>query len=84
MHEFDTTKNVKVIVHEQKNLIEKIKLLELGFPKQKIIPALPEKIGNDGEYTRMVGPLRNSKEIIVVKSMAQKILRRQVKYHGST
>jgi hypothetical protein len=36
MHEFDTTKNLKVIVHEQKNLIEKIKLLELGFPKQKI------------------------------------------------
>lgn len=67
MHEFDTTKNDKVIVHKQKNLIEKIKLLELGFPKQKITPALPEKIGNDGEYTRMVGPLRNSKEIIVSK-----------------
>jgi hypothetical protein len=38
---------VEVIVHEQKNLIEKIKLLEQGFPKQKIIPALPEKIAND-------------------------------------
>jgi|SRR6185312_7355718 hypothetical protein len=66
MTDYDTEKNVYVIVHGQKQLFEtvKSKLSIFGFKNDKIIPADMNKPGNRGDFVAMVWPPMAPKEII--------------------
>ena len=52
MTDVDTTKNVYLFTHGRQDLIEKSTnaLVSNGFPKDKIIMALPNKAGDVGDF----------------------------------
>ena len=56
MTEIDATKDVYLFVHGRFDLKEKSisALLENGFIKDKIIDALPTKVGKEGDYMAML------------------------------
>ncbi len=66
MTDYNTEKNVYVIVHGQKQLFEtvKSKLSNFGFASDKLIPADMNKPGNPGDFVAMVWPPMAPKEII--------------------
>ncbi len=63
----DTSKNIHVIVHGQRELFEKVKtmLLDKNFTIERVIPAKLDKAGEVGEYVAMVWPPMAAKEIII-------------------
>lgn len=67
MANFNSEKNVYVIVHGQKQHFEKIesKLVQFGFSKDKIIPANMQETGNSGDYVAMIWPPIKPTEIIL-------------------
>ena len=67
MTNYNTEKNVYVIVHGQKQLYEtvKSKIVALGFKNEKIIPAEMDKPGNSGDFVAMIWPPMAPKEIIL-------------------
>ena len=56
MVEIDNQKNVYLFTHGRMDLQEKaiIALVSKGFLKEKIIMAVPSKVGNVGEYMAML------------------------------
>ncbi|MDQ6724503.1 MAG: hypothetical protein M3Z01_09645 [Thermoproteota archaeon] len=66
MTDYNTEKNVYVIVHGQKQFFEAIKskLSNFGFKTGKLIPADMDKPGNPGDYVAMIWPPMTPKEII--------------------
>jgi len=56
MSEIDSEKDVYLFTHGQMNLREKaISVLESkGFSKDKVIDAMPDKVGNIGDYMAML------------------------------
>lgn len=66
MTDYNTEKNVYVIVHGQKQLVEtvKSKISAFGFKNDKLIPAELNKPGNPGDFVAMVWPPWAPKEII--------------------
>ncbi len=58
MAEFDTEKNIYLFVHGRRDLQEKAEnaLIEKGFSKEKIVMAVPNKVGEVGEYMAMLWP----------------------------
>ena len=67
MSNYDTEKNVYVIVHGQKQLFEtsKTRLATFGFKNEKLIPADMNKPGNPGDFVAMIWPPMAPKEIIL-------------------
>lgn len=67
MSTLDTTKNIYLIVHGRKQLLEEVKekLVLKGFEKDKMQTASLERAGNMGEYVAMIWPPSSPKEIIV-------------------
>ena len=67
MSSIDFEKNVHLIVHGQRDLIESIrhKLTSLGFADNKLIPASLQKTGSIGEYVAMAWPPMHATEIII-------------------
>lgn len=58
MSEIDSEKNVYLFTHGQMDLQEKAinALQSKGFSKDKIITAMPDKVGNIGDYMAMLWP----------------------------
>jgi len=56
MEKIDTQKNIYLFTHGRMDLQEKATnvLVSKGFSKEKIIMALPSKVGNVGEYMAML------------------------------
>lgn len=56
MAEIDTLKNVYLFTHGRMDLQEKAvsALISKGFLKEKIVMALPSKVGNVGDYMAML------------------------------
>lgn len=56
MAEFDTGKNIYLFTHGRMDLKEKSEnaLIEKGFLKDKIIMAVPNKVGEVGDYMAML------------------------------
>ena len=67
MSNYNTEKDVYVIVHGQKHLFEtvKSKLSALGFKADRLMPADMNKTGNPGDLVAMVWPPMAPKEIIL-------------------
>ena len=67
MSNYSSDKNVHVIVHGQKQLLESIKskLSTVGFKTDQMILADMNKPGNKGDYVAMLWPPMAPKEIIV-------------------
>ncbi|MDQ4072869.1 MAG: hypothetical protein M3162_01055 [Thermoproteota archaeon] len=67
MSKYNTTRNVHVIVHGQRQLFETIKsrLSEFGFDGNKLVLADMNKTGNVGDYVAMLWPPMAPKEVIV-------------------
>jgi hypothetical protein len=67
MSTLDTTKNIYLIVHGRKQILEEVKekLALKGFEKEKMQIASLERAGNKGEYVAMIWPPSSPKEIIV-------------------
>lgn len=67
MTNYDTEKNVYVIVHGQKQLFEtvKTKLATFGFKNDKIIPVDMNQPGNPGDFVAMIWPPMAPNEIIL-------------------
>lgn len=56
MAEIDTQKDVYLFLHGKMNMREKAEsaLISKGFSKEKITMALPNKVGNVGDYMAML------------------------------
>ena len=56
MAEIDTQKDVYLFLHGKMNMREKAEsaLISKGFSKEKITMALPNKVGNLGDYMAML------------------------------
>ena len=56
MAEIDTQKNVYLFTHGRMDLQEKAvsAIISKGFSKEKIVMALPSKVGNVGDYMAML------------------------------
>ena len=56
MAEIDTGKNIYLFTHGRMDLQEKAKqaLVSKGFSNEKIIMAVPNKVGNVGDYMAML------------------------------
>jgi len=56
MVEIDTQKNIYLFTHGRMDLQEKAKnaLIAKGFTNEKIIMAMPNKVGNVGDYMAML------------------------------
>ena len=67
MSNFDTEKNVHVIVHGQKQLFETVKsrLGDTGMKTEKLVLADMNKPGNEGDYVAMLWPPMAPTEIIL-------------------
>jgi hypothetical protein len=67
MSNFDTEKNVHVIVHGQKQLFETVKsrLGDTGLKTEKLVLADMNKPGNEGDYVAMLWPPMAPTEIIL-------------------
>ena len=67
MSNFDTEKNVYVIVHGQKQLFETVKsrLGNIGLKTEKLVLADMNKPGNEGDYVAMLWPPMAPSEIIL-------------------
>jgi predicted metalloprotease len=65
----DTTKNVYLFVHGRMDLQQKSidALTANGFPKDRIIAAVPNKIGNVGDYMAMLWMPPNPDHIKIQK-----------------
>ena len=66
MSNYNTEKNVHVIVHGQRQLFEtvKSKVSNMGFKTERIMMADMNKPGNEGDFVAMVWPPMAPKEII--------------------
>ena len=69
MTEIDAAKNVYLFTHGRQDLIEKSTnaLTENGFSKDKIIMALPNKVGDVGDYMAMLWMPPNPDHIKIQK-----------------
>ena len=69
MADIDATKNVYLFTHGRQDLIEKstTALTTNGFSKDKIIMALPNKVGNVGDYMAMLWMPPNPDHIKIQK-----------------
>jgi hypothetical protein len=69
MENIDQNKSVYLFVHGQKDLEESSKnlLVENGFPKDKIILAKSDMVGNIGDYMALLWAPRNSSIIKIQK-----------------
>ena len=69
MTEIDASKNVYLFTHGRQDLIEKSTnaLTANGFSKDKIIMALPNKVGNVGDYMAMLWMPPNPDHIKIQK-----------------
>ena len=69
MTDIDTTKNVYLFTHGRSDLIEKSTnaLLSIGFSKDKIIMADPNKAGNVDDYMAMLWMPPNPDHIKIQK-----------------
>ena len=67
MSNFDTEKNVHVIVHGQRQLFETVKsrLGDTGLKTEKLVLADMNKPGNEGDYVAMLWPPMAPTEIIL-------------------
>lgn len=67
MSNFDTEKNIHVIVHGQKQLFETVKsrLGDIGLKTEKLVLADMNKPGNEGDYVAMLWPPMAPTEIIL-------------------
>ena len=67
MSNYDTGKNVHVIVHGQKQFFETVKsrLGNIGLRPEKLALADMNKPGNEGDYVAMVWPPMAPTEIIL-------------------
>jgi hypothetical protein len=67
MSDFDTEKNIHVIVHGQKQLFETVKsrLGDIGLKTEKLVLADMNKPGNEGDYVAMLWPPMAPTEIIL-------------------
>lgn len=67
MSNYNTEKNVHVIVHGQKHLFEtvKSKLSDIGFRPEQLVLADMNKPGNEGDFVAMLWPPMGPKEIIL-------------------
>jgi hypothetical protein len=67
MSNYDTEKNVHIIVHGQKQLFETVKsrLGEMGLKPEKLALADMNKAGNEGDYVAMLWPPMAPTEIIL-------------------
>jgi hypothetical protein len=67
MSSLDYSKSVHLIVHGQRDLIDtlKHKLVSLGFPEEKLVPASLDKTGDIGEYIAMAWPPMRATEVII-------------------
>ena len=67
MSNFDTEKNIYVIVHGQKQLFEttKSRLGDIGLKTEKLVLADMNKPGNEGDYVAMLWPPMAPREIIL-------------------
>ena len=56
MAEIDTQKDIYLFLHGKMDLKDKVtgKLIAKGFSSEKIIMALPNKVGNIGDYMAML------------------------------
>lgn len=65
----DQTRNVYLFTHGRKDLEEKSKdiLAANGFSKEKIINAVPDKVGNTGDYMAMLWMPPNPDHIKIQK-----------------
>ena len=69
MSEIDSEKNVYLFTHGRMDLQEKSvnALLSKGFSKDKIITAMPDKVGVVGEYMAMLWMPQNPDHIKIQK-----------------
>jgi hypothetical protein len=69
MTDIDTTKNVYLFTHGRQDLLEKSTdaLVANGFSKDKIIIALPNKVGDVGDYMAMLWMPPNPDHIKIQK-----------------
>lgn len=69
MSEIDSEKNVYLFTHGRMDLQEKSvnALLSKGFSKEKIITAVPDKVGVVGEYMAMLWMPQNPDHIKIQK-----------------
>ncbi len=69
MSEIDSEKNVYLFTHGRMDLQEKSVnlLLSKGFSKEKIITAVPDKVGVVGEYMAMLWMPQNPDHIKIQK-----------------
>jgi hypothetical protein len=67
MSNYDTEKNVHIIVHGQKQLFETVKsrLGDTGLKTEKLVLADMNKPGNEGDYVAMLWPPMAPTEIIL-------------------
>jgi hypothetical protein len=67
MTNYNTEKNVYVILHGQKQLFEtvKTKLATFGFKNDNLIPANMNQPGNPGDFVAMIWPPMAPNEIIL-------------------
>lgn len=67
MSQIDGSKNVYIIVHGQRQLMDAVKdrLASAKFSKEKMLPASLEKAGDAGEYVAMIWPPMAPSEIVV-------------------
>lgn len=67
MSNYDTEKNVYVIVHGQKQLFETVKsrIGDFGLKTEKLVLADMNKPGNEGDYVAMVWPPMAPTEIVL-------------------
>ncbi len=58
MADIDNEKNIYLFVHGRRDLQEKAEnaVIAKGFSKEKIVMALPNKVGEVGEYMAMLWP----------------------------
>jgi hypothetical protein len=69
MSQVDTQKTVYLFVHGRMDLMEKSTsaLIGKGFAKDKIVPALPSKVGQIGDYMAMLWMPPNPDHIKIQK-----------------
>ena len=67
MSNYDTEKNVHVIVHGQKQLFETVKsrLGDIGLKPEKLVLADMNKPGDEGDFVAMVWPPMAPTEIVL-------------------
>ncbi|CAE6497505.1 hypothetical protein [Candidatus Nitrosotenuis uzonensis] len=69
MSQIDTTKDVYLFVHGRMDLLQKSvdALIANGFQREKIVTAVPNKVGNVGDYMAMLWMPPNPDHIKIQK-----------------